>query len=372
MAFTADNWNADCRGTPINIFHQKPKRLRAALRDWNWNTFGDLRIRKSNLLSDIESLESSLQDQNSALCALPREEEVEKAIKLLNPQSSPGPDGFTGFFYIQCRSIIKQDLMAAITDFFLGVQIPQGMSSANLVLIPKTPNPSSFQDFRPISLCNFSHKIISKVLADRLAVVLPHIISREQTGFVKGRNILENISLAHEIIDGIDNKVKGGNVTIKLDMSKAYDRVNWRFLLRVLHRLGFNHIWIDLIYRLISNCWYSVSINRRTGGFFCSGRGLRQGDPISPALFIIAHDALSRQITKLSLHGQIKHFSGRRNCLHISHLFYADDSLIFLNGGAESVDNLMQSIQEYEAASGQVINMSKSSLITSHKTHMLS
>lgn len=169
------------------------------------------------------------------------------------------------FHYLR-HLLVQVFLVAAITDFFLGAHLPTGISSANLILIPKKDKPTDCRDFRPISLCNFSHKVISKILADRLSIMLPNIISREQTGFVKGRSIHENISLAHEMIGTIDNKVIGGNIAVKLDMAKAYDRVSWRFLLRVLKRFGFSNTWIDLIFRLISNCRYSVSINRKTGG----------------------------------------------------------------------------------------------------------
>lgn len=310
--------------------------------------------------------------QNEVLCAIPSESEVHEAIKSLNPHSAPGPDGFTGSFYTTCWSIIKQDIMAAITDFFHGTHLPKGIISANIVLIPKVDKPATCQDFRPISLSNFSFKIISKILAERLSTVLPNIVSKEQLGFVKGRSIHENISLAHEIIQTIDNKVSGGNIAIKLDMSKAYNRVDWSFLMRVLRRFGFSHSWVNLIYRIISNCWYSISINRKSGGYFQSFWGLRQGDPISPALFIIAHDALSRKISKSCLHGQLKCCTGRRDSLHISHLFYADDNLIFINEGKNNVECLLSILRDYAATSGQVINFSKYSLITSNKIHMSS
>lgn len=155
-------------------------------------------------------------------------------------------------------------------------------------------------------------------------------------------------------------------------MSKAYDRVDWSFLIRVLSRFGFSQTWINLIYRIISNCWYSISINRKTGGFFRSFRGLKQGNPISPALFIIAHDALSRKISKLCLHGHLKLCTRRRNNLPISHLFYADDSLIFINGGKSNIDLLLATLRDYASTSGQVINFDKSSLIVSNKMHMSS
>lgn len=478
MKFVEDNWNTECVGQPLNILHCKLKRLRTALREWNWNIFGDIRGKKTELQLNINNLEASLQEnwsistrkeledvknqleivlgheekllqdqarinwikegdrnsafyhaiikerattlrtrmfhpdgsimeddvfmkkaishfsdffqgthtldpgnfiqcipsliteaQNNALCANPSELEIENTIKSLNPQSAPGPDGFTGYFYTHCWNIIKGDVVAAVLDFFRGMQIPQGISSTNIVLIPKVDKPVDCQDFRPISLCNFSHKIISKILADRLSVVLPKIISREQSGFVKGRSIHENISLAHEMIETIDNNIIGGNLVVKLDMSKAYDRVSWKFLLAVLKQLGFSTQWRDLVFRAISNCWYSISLNRKVDGFFKSSRGLRQGDPISPALFIIAQDALSRRLAHLILYRHIKPFSGRKNSLRVSHLFYADDSLIFLNGGNDSIDCLMATLADFAEVSGQVINYSKSSFIVSSKDH---
>ncbi|KAJ6833078.1 uncharacterized protein M6B38_342790 [Iris pallida] len=234
------------------------------------------------------------------------DEEVEQAVRALKPQSAPGSDGFIVYFYSHCWLIIQHDVVVAVRDFILGTEIHTGFSAVNIILFPKISKPTSCQDFRPISLSNFAHKILSKILSDRLATVLLLIISREQTGFVKGKSIHENISLAHEISSNIDKKITGGNIAIKLDMSKAYDRVSWRFLIKDFHKLGFNWTWIDLIYWAISNCWYSVTVNRCRGSLFGSGRGLRQGDPISSALFIIAHDAVSRHIQTCLLDGTSK------------------------------------------------------------------
>lgn len=115
--------------------------------------------------------------------------------------------------------------MKAVQSFFQGWGLPQGATSSILYLIPKVKNPSSYAEFRPISLCNFSYKIVSKVICDRMRHILPLIISREHSGFVQGRQITENFSLAKEMLHELDRPVRGHNILLKLDMAKAYDRV---------------------------------------------------------------------------------------------------------------------------------------------------
>lgn len=125
--------------------------------------------------------------------------------------------------------------------------------------------------------------MISRTLHNRLEGSLPRLISQNQYGFVKGRNISENVLLAQEIIGDIGKRGKPANVVIKLDMAKAYDRVNWRFLVRVLEKMGFDANVVDLIWRLVANNWYSILINGKAHGIFNSTRGVKQGDPLSRA-----------------------------------------------------------------------------------------
>jgi hypothetical protein len=131
-------------------------------------------------------------------------EELSSAIDQMDYASAPGPDGFTGKFNSFCWEIIKTNMLNVVLSFFAGNEIPKAWSSTLLTLIPKVPSPSSFSQMRPISLCNFNFKIISRLINNRLAPLLPSLISQEQSGFVKDRNIHDNILLAYELTQYLD------------------------------------------------------------------------------------------------------------------------------------------------------------------------
>ncbi|XP_015160444.1 uncharacterized protein [Solanum tuberosum] len=166
-------------------------------------------------------------------------EELRQVVFTMNRDSAAGPDGIGGKFYQACWIIIKQDLLAAVQSFFCGNTMPKFLIHACLVLLPKTKQPIRFRDILPISLSNFTNKIISKLLSMRLATVFPLLLSDNQSGFVRGRSITESIILAQEITHGIKKPQIGNNVVIKLDMAKAYDRVSWSFICLVLRIFGF-------------------------------------------------------------------------------------------------------------------------------------
>ncbi|KAH0705908.1 hypothetical protein KY285_010432 [Solanum tuberosum] len=192
-------------------------------------------------------------DQNQKLQEMPTLEELKQVVFAMNPNSAPGPDGIGGKFYQACWNIIKEDLLAVVQYFFCGHIMPKFMSHACLVLLPKKEQPNNFSDLKPISLSNFSNKIISKLLSMILADIIPLLIADNQSGFVRGRSITESIMLAQEITHDIKRPKEGDNVVIKLDMTKAYDRVSWSFTCLVLRRLGFGEFFIDLVWRTMSN-----------------------------------------------------------------------------------------------------------------------
>ncbi|EOY25449.1 Uncharacterized protein TCM_016755 [Theobroma cacao] len=297
--------------------------------------------------------------------AAPSLKEIKDVVFNIDKDSVAGPDGFSSLFYQHCWDIIKQDLLEAVLDFFKGTPMPRGVTSTTLVLLPKKPNSCQWSDFRPISLCTVLNKIVTKLLANRLSKFLPSIISENQSGFVNGRLISDNILLAQELVGKLDAKARGGNVVLKLDMAKAYDRLSWDFLYLMMEQFGFNDRWISMIKACISNCWFSLLINGSLVGYFKSERGLRQGDSISPLLFILAAEYLSRGINQLfSDHKSLHYLSG---CfMPISHLAFADDIVIFTNGCRPALQKILIFLQEYEAVSGQQVNHQKSCFITSN------
>ncbi|KAL9681577.1 hypothetical protein QQ045_013362 [Rhodiola kirilowii] len=261
--------------------------------------------------------------------------------------------------------LFKGDLLEAIRGFFMGLSMPKNMTSTYLTLLPKVPVVTSISQLRPISLCNFCHKIISRILNTRLGKVLPNLISEEQAGFIHGRNIHENISLAHELTQELNVKSRGGNVIIKLDMAKAYDRISWSFIMCILRHLGFNEGWCDLVFRFISNCWYTVLWDSHSYGFFKSTQGVRQGDPLSPSLFIIAMEWISRHLNNAVRQRHTLPYSAKCPSIQINHLLYADDLLIFSNGSINSMRNLHHLILEFCSISGQALNPQKSTIFFS-------
>ncbi|XP_060210957.1 uncharacterized protein LOC132637971 [Lycium barbarum] len=174
-------------------------------------------------------------EDNSFLIKCPEEDEIKETVFNMSTDSAAGPDGYTGKFNHCCWDIIKREVVEFFQFFFMKGKMTKFFSHTLLVLIPKVESPSNFTEFRPISLSNFSSKIITKLISRRLNPLLPLMISENQSGFLKGRLITENVQLTQEIVQNIKCKNKGGNVVIKLDMAKAYDGMSWSFIKAVLN-----------------------------------------------------------------------------------------------------------------------------------------
>jgi hypothetical protein len=172
----------------------------------------------------------------------------------MDPDKAPGPDGFTTRFIKVCWKIIKNDLHRMIQKSQSCSKIGGSTNSAFLALIPKEKGATSFDRFRPISLCNIGYKIITKVMANRIKNILPSIIPENQGGFIKGRNIGDNIILVQEAIHSSQSRKEKGMV-IKLDLANAFDRVRHSFLFQVMQRLGFDHSFVTWTQACIGSPW---------------------------------------------------------------------------------------------------------------------
>jgi hypothetical protein len=301
-------------------------------------------------------------DVNTLLTLIPSQEEIKNAVFILNKDGAPGPDGYGAFFYQKYWEIIQEDVVNAVLQFFTTGWILPSFNSNTIILIPKTSNADSMDQFRPIAMANFKFKIISKVLADRLATIMPNLISKEQRGFVAGRNIRDCICLTSEAINLLDKKSFGGNIALKIDISKAFDTLDWSFLLKVLKQFGFSTTFCNWIQAILSSAYLSISINGSQHGFFNCKRGVRQGDPLSPLLFCLAEEVFSRGISKLVVDGNMELIKGSRNSLVPSHCLYANDIMVFCSGKLSCIQALKNLFVRYANCSGQIINAAKSTI----------
>ena len=207
--------------------------------------------------------------------------------------------------------------------------------------------------FRPISLTNVVYKLVSKVLANRLKVILPHIIIENQSAFMFERFIIDNVLVAFELMHYLDHKRDGKKnfMAVKLDMSKAYDRVEWSFIEKVMERMGFHEKWISMIMHCITTVTYSILINGVAHGSVIPTRGLRQGNSLSLYLFLLCADGFLSLINEATRNQMMSGISICRGCPMVTHLFFADDSLLLCKASTQECQKLNDILQLYEAAS---------------------
>ena len=205
------------------------------------------------------------------------------------------------------------------------------------------------------------YKIISKFLVNRLKPIMDCLITPYQNAFIKGRNITDDILTAHVIVDALRTK-KGKNSfgVLKIDMNKAYDRVRWNFLKAVLIAVNFDAKWVKWLMECVTSVHYTLLFNGNISNSFKPGTGLRQGDPISPYLFLMCANILSLALLQAESSNLISGVKVGRNGDTFTHLLYADDSLLFFKKDEKSLANLQRTLDWYCALFGQSINLAKS------------
>ncbi|XP_060969607.1 uncharacterized protein LOC133036861 [Cannabis sativa] len=267
-------------------------------------------------------------------------------------------------------SIVRADVVQFVRDFFDSGKFPDSINDTHIVLIPKKKNPSHMSDMRPISLCNVLYKIASKVVANRMKGVLNQTISETQSAFVAGRLISDNVMVAFEAMHYLKRKTKGkkGYMALKLDMSKAYDRVEWSFLESILRVMGFSDWWIGLTLSCVNSIRYHVINSGQKMGPIVPTRGIRQGCPLSPYLFIVCAEGLSSLVRHYEATRLITGCKVARSAPTISHLLFADDSYVYCQASEEEANHVLQLLQTFEGASGQKVNLHKSSAFFNSNT----
>ncbi|XP_060190651.1 uncharacterized protein LOC132619914 [Lycium barbarum] len=421
LSIVRDNWSSNLDGNPFMLFKQKLKHIKKILSAWSKEVYGDIfkqliireeivRIKEELFEEDPSPLNRMVLQQAQAELKnyLHFEEEFwrqkanvtwfsegdrntrfshnlfsqeQKAMdfSLLNHVPSMVSEEDNELLVVipnvdevkqaACWHIVGPDVLNVVISFYEGQTLPKLISHKNLVLLPKKQDVQTYADMRPISLSNFINKVISKIVHGRLEGFFPRLVSLNQSGFVKGRRIIENVLLTQEIVTDIRKRGKPTNVIINLDMAKAYDRVSWLFFIRILNKMGFSEGFVDMIWRLIANNWYSVMINGQPHGFFHSTRGVKQGDLLSPLLFILSAEVLSRALNNLFDDPMDRGFGMPKWNANLNHLSYVDDAIIFTSANRYSLALVMEVLLNYETVSGQRMNRDKSCFYIKKKAY---
>jgi len=250
--------------------------------------------------------------------------DIKDAMWSIPNHKSPGPNGFSSGFYKATWAQTGPLVCLAILDFFKTATMPRAFSATKLILLPNVQNPQQANEFRPISCCNVIYKCITKLTGQRIKEVLPVLIHPSQGAFVEGRELLYNVLLCQDLARGYQRKHISPRSMLKIDIQKAFDSMYWDFLEDVLTELRFPKVFVTWIMSCITSVFFSVHINGQSAGEFPGGRGLKQGDPLSPLLFDISMEYFSQLIHKHSLAKDFR-FHPHYKSMQLTHLMFVDD-----------------------------------------------
>jgi mannosylglycoprotein endo-beta-mannosidase len=260
------------------------------------DVFGSQQMSHARMRDNIWSEAESLTEEDRVEMDKPvTEEEIKNVVDQMEKNKAAGPDGFPIEFYQACWDIIKQDLMMIFSDFHQNKIDLARINYGVITLLPEGADANTIQKYRPICLLQVLFKIVTKALTVRSEMYIRKIIHTCQTAFIKGRFITDGVMLLQEILRDTKYRKQQG-VVLKLDFEKAYDKVNWNFLLDCCRQKGFSEKWLTWINKAVSGGTLSVKVNDYIGPYFYSYKGVRQGDPFAPILFNLVVNCLSKMI----------------------------------------------------------------------------
>nr|GEY75654.1 RNA-directed DNA polymerase, eukaryota, reverse transcriptase zinc-binding domain protein [Tanacetum cinerariifolium] len=269
--------------------------------------------------------------------------------------------GFTFDFYRRYWKLIDQDVVNVVSEFFSSGMFPLGCNSSFITLIPKTQDAKVIKDFRPISLIESVYKIIAKILANRLSLVISDLISDVQSAFVANIQILDGPFIINELISWCKYK-KTKAMIFKVDFEKAFDSVRWDYLDDILNKFGFGAKWKNWIQWCLNSAMGSILVNGSPTPEFKFHRGLKQGDPLSLFLFILVMESFHLPFKNILNAGLYKGIQIDES-LTLSHLFYADDAMFIGKWDKSNINVIVSVLNCFFLASGLKINLHKSKLI---------
>jgi exonuclease III len=288
------------------------------------------------------------------------EEEIRSALLTMRTDASPGPDGFSPGFFKTFWPLVKGDLSDLMAAFHSGTTKLQPINQAYMALLPKRDDVVTADGFRPISLQGTALKILCKVLTRRIQPHIPALVSIDQSGFIRGRNITDNFAYAAELVQCC-YKRRVPTIVLKLDFRKAFDSVDWSALDCILHARGFGDKWCSWIRAILETGRTAVLLNGVPGRWFDCKQGLRQGDPLSPYLFIIVADVLQQLITGDVEPDRLRH--PLVDDLPCPVIQYADDTLLLLRATPDQLLRAKTLLDTFSRATGLEINFQKSAFV---------
>lgn len=277
---------------------------------------------------------------------------------------APGPDGFQVLFYQKHWDLVAPNVYHLVLSTLEGKGLPNNLNDTFLVLIPKIDHPEVPAHFRPIGLCNVIYKIITKTIVNRIKPLLPQITSSTQTSFVPGRQITDNIVIVQEVLHTMKRKHGAKSyMALKIDFKKAYDRLKWPFVRNTLLEMNFPILLVEVIMECISSPSMRVLWNGEPTEAFRPSRGIRQGDPLSPYLFILCMERLNQVIEEAIINGLWHPIYASRGGPKLSNLCFADDIILFAEASLDQAPIINDCLQRFCAASGQKVSLQKISCL---------
>ncbi|KAL2899374.1 hypothetical protein RDABS01_024456 [Bienertia sinuspersici] len=287
--------------------------------------------------------------------------DIDYIVKNMGSLKAPGPDGFQALFYQKNWDIVAPYVYSLVLSVLEGKGLPPHLNETFIVLLPKVEKPELPSQFRPIGLCNVVYKIITKALVNRIKLVLPLITANTQASFVPGRQIIDNIVIVQEVIHTMRRKQGSkGFMAIKIDFEKAYDRLKWDFIRDTLHEMNFPLLMVNVIMECVTSPSMQVLWNGEPSTSFKPSRGIRQGDPLSPYLFVLCMERLNQVIEESIIGGHWKPITASRGGPLLSNLFFADDLMLFAEASTEKANIIWDCLKRFCNASGQKVSNAKS------------
>ncbi|GJR00701.1 RNA-directed DNA polymerase, eukaryota [Tanacetum coccineum] len=348
------------RGITIDgVWKEQPNDVKQEFLSHFQDRFAKPSERRANI--DMRFPKTISEDQSQDLEREVSKQEIKTAVWGCGTDKSPGPDGFSFGFYRHFWPVIEHDVYMAVNHFFIHGEIPPGCNSSFIALIPKVPDANLVKDFRPISLIGSIYKIIAKILSNRLVNVLGDIVNEVQSAFIAERQMLDGPFILNEILQWCTKKKKK-TLIFKVDFEKAFDSIRWNFLDDVLKEFGFRCKWRNWIQSFLTSSKGSILVNGCPTNEFQFYKGLKQGDPLSPFLFILVMESLHLSFQRIVNAGMFKGIVLDQS-LCLSHMFYADDAIFLGEWSDGNISTLIHVLKCFFHASGLKINLNKSKIM---------